>query len=98
MLKELERQKRRRREIERRNAKWYDPVFEKRGTRIARRYCGLFLFDGVFLYNFIACVPVLSFEAYHLFETDYDEKWDQIQTMQYRVYIGFKLFKLIMLV
>ena len=54
IMKDEERQRRRRRKIERRNAKWYDPVFEKRGSRIAKKYCGSFLFDGLFLYNFVA--------------------------------------------
>lgn len=98
VFKEEERQRRRRREIERRNAKWYDPVLEKRGTRIARNYCGRFLLDGLFLYNFLACVPALAFEAYHKFETGHDCKEQQIESTQYKIYWGLKLFKLIMLI
>ena len=74
-MKDEERMRRRRRNLERRRAKWYDPVFERRGTRIARKYCGNFLLDGMFLYNFLACVPVLGYEMYHGFENSYDEKW-----------------------
>lgn len=98
IMKDEERQRRRRRIIDRRNAKWYDPVFEKRGSRIAKKYCGSFLFDGLFIYNFVACAPVLAYEAYYGFSTDYEVKWDKIHTLHYQLFMAFKLFKIVMLV
>lgn len=98
IMKDEERQRRRRRKIERRNAKWYDPVFEKRGSRIAKKYCGSFLFDGLFLYNFVACAPVLAYEALNGFTTDYEVKWNEIHTLHYQIFMAFKLFKIVMLV
>ena len=52
----------------------------------------------MFLYNFLACVPVLAYEAYYGFEDDYDKKWEQIHNSYYKTFMGFKLFKIFMLV
>ena len=54
--KEARRQNRRKKEIERRNAVWYDPILEKRLSVIARKYASYFFFDC------LACIPVLVYE------------------------------------
>mmetsp|Transcript_37788 Transcript_37788/g.45982 ORF Transcript_37788/g.45982 Transcript_37788/m.45982 type:complete len:159 (+) Transcript_37788:1526-2002(+) len=94
--KEEDRQNRRKREIERLNAPWFDPEFEKRFTRISRKYCGQF-FIGYFMFDCLACVPVLIYEAADGFSTDEEVKLRHIETTQYRVFWGFKLFKFLML-
>ena len=58
---------------------WYDPVLEKRFSKIAARYLGPFMF-GYFLFDVLACLPVLSYEAINGFKTDYDDKWEQINS------------------
>ena len=95
-MKEKERQRRRSREIEIVNQIWYHPEFDKRLTKIARDYIGRWCL-GSFLFDFLACAPVLFYELFHGFQTDYDEKWIQISSGWYRTYLAFKLFKLFML-
>ena len=94
--KEEERVNRRKKDIERRNAVWYDPEFEKRFTRISRKYCGSF-FIGYFLFDCLACVPVLFYEASDGFTNDEDIIMDHIESQQYKVFWGLKLFKFLML-
>lgn len=55
------------------SAPWYDPIFEKRASKIAKQYIGKYGF-GYFLFDFLACVPVLLYEAGYGFTTDFDEK------------------------
>ena len=94
--KELERQNRRKADIERRNAVWYDPQFEKRFSKISRKYCGSF-FIGYFLFDCLACIPVLVYEAVDGFSTKDDVVQDHIDSTQYKVFWGFKIFKFLML-
>lgn len=82
--------------MERRSAKWYDPIFEKRFSKISRNYIGSRGF-GYFLFDFLACVPVFLYEASNGFTKDFEEKEEQIESNVYIVFIFFKLFKLLML-
>ena len=79
-----------------RSSAWYDPNYEKRITKIAKNYIGKYGF-GYFLFDFLACVPVLLYEAAHGFTTDYEEKYEQIHSNQYITYVWFKIFKILML-
>ena len=69
--KEADKLNKRRREVERRSAAWYDPDHEKRFSRIARKYIGPYLF-GYFIFDFLACVPVFLYEMFTGFTTDPD--------------------------
>lgn len=71
-------------------------MFEKRFTRISRKYLGRY-FIGYFLFDCLACIPVLSYEVVGGFTTDEDEKRRQIESMQYQLFWAFKLFKFLML-
>lgn len=71
--KEAARQKRRKKIIEIKTAKWYDPQFEKRFSKISRKYIGPFLL-GYFIFDFLACAPVFFYEMFDGFTTDYDQK------------------------
>ena len=82
--------------MERRNAKWYHPTLEKRFSKISKKYIGPWGF-GYFLFDFLACVPVLTYELLNGFTTDVGEKEEQIETNAYTVFIFFKLFKILML-
>ena len=94
--KEEKRLKKRRKEIDRMNAKWYDPEYEKRCTKIAGKYLGTF-FIGYFLFDSLACVPVFLYEASHGFTTSEAEKDEQIASNVYQILCAFKVFKLLML-
>ena len=48
--------------MERRGAKWFDPSYEMRFSKISAKYFGRF-YLGYFLFDFLACVPVLLYEA-----------------------------------
>jgi len=82
--------------MERRNAKWFHPSLEKRFSKISKKYIGPKGF-GYFIFDFLACVPVLLYEGAHGFTTDLDKKEYQIGTTVYHVFIFFKLFKILML-
>ena len=88
--------RRRKNEINRRNAKWYDPVFEKRFSKIARKYIGPFAI-GYFIFDFLACFPLLAYEASHGFDTSYDLKWNHIHNKTFEIFVIFKIFKILML-
>ena len=68
---------------------WYDPVFEKRISKIVKKY-----FFGYFFFDCLACIPVLAYEASNEFSMDPDEKARQIQTFWYPFYWALKMFKL----
>ena len=94
--KEEERINRRKREIERRNAVWYDPQFEKRFSIIAKKYTGQY-YIGYFLFDCLACIPVLSYEASDGFSTHEEFVMNHIDSRQYQIFWGFKTFKFLML-
>lgn len=94
--KEEKRALRRKKDIEKRNAVWYDPNFDKRFSRISKKYVGSY-FIGYFLFDCLACVPVLFFELTHGFTTDPDRVNEHIHTHQYYLFVFFKLFKFLML-
>ena len=50
---------------------WYDPDYDKRFSRISKKYVGTY-FIGYFLFDCLACVPVLLYEMLHGFKTDRD--------------------------
>lgn len=52
---------------------------------------------GYFIIDFLACAPILVYEATSGFTTDYNTKLDQIDTTTYKLFVIFKLFKLAML-
>ena len=52
---------------------------------------------GYFLFDALACIPILFYEGANGFTTDYDEKSAQIDSTAYTVFVFFKLFKLLML-
>ena len=69
--KEQKSLERRQREIEKKNASWYDPIWEKRFTKIAGKYVGKSMF-GYFLFDALACIPILLYEGSNGFTTDLD--------------------------
>ena len=66
--KEAARQRKRRLLMERRSAKWFDPNFELRFSKISGKYFGRY-YLGYFLFDFLACVPLLTYEASAGFST-----------------------------
>ena len=94
--KEERRQLRRTKEIEKRNAVWYDPNFDKRFSRISKKYLGNLIF-GYFLFDVIACVPVFLYEMLHGFVIDKEKKLEQVSHGLYYAFFMLKLFKLMML-
>ena len=89
--KEADTLNKRRKEAERRSAAWYDPDYEKRFSRISRKYLGHYL-QGYFIFDFLACVPVFLYEMFTGFTTDV-----HVYSSTYKVFVTFKLFKLLML-
>ena len=59
--------------MEKRSASWYHPIWEKRFSMISRKYISN-VYNGYFLYDSLACVPVFLYEAANGFTTDFDEK------------------------
>lgn len=96
MKKEAARQHRRKKQLEIKSAKWYDPQFEKRFSKISMKYVGRFMF-GYFIFDFLACAPVFFYEMFDGFTTDYERKQEQINSRGYKVVVFFKVFKLLML-
>ena len=52
---------------------------------------------GYFIFDFSACVPVFLFEMFNGFTTDPDKKLEHINSNTYKLFVTFKLFKLLML-
>lgn len=82
--------------MEKRSSKWYHPTLERRFSKISKKYIGNWGL-GYFLFDSLACVPVILYEAAHGFTTDPEEKEEQIESQAYIVLIMFKLFKILML-
>ena len=61
--------------MERRSASWYQPIWERRFSQIAKKYIGSRGF-GYFLFDSLACVPVFLYEMSYGFTTDYEKKSD----------------------
>lgn len=62
--KEEKKIRRRQRELERRNTKLYHPIYEKRFTMIFKKYVGQYGI-GFFMFDLLACMPCLMYEASH---------------------------------
>ena len=59
--------------MERRNARWYHPIWEKRFSKISKKYVG-HRGIGYFIFDALACVPVFLYELGNGFTTDFDKK------------------------
>ena len=67
-----------------------DDVYEKRFSKIVIRYL-----KSYFIFDFLACVPILIFEAYHGFSTDFFTVFAMIQSGWYLLFSFLKIFKLL---
>ena len=68
-----------------------DPIYEMRITKIASKYLKTY-----FIFELLACAPILVFEASYRFTTDYQEvKELHIDSALYRLFYALKLFKLL---
>ena len=66
------------------------PAYETKFTWIAYRYIRTY-----FVLEFLACVPIFTFEAIYGFTVNYEEvKEHHIDSTLYHIFFYFKLFKL----
>ena len=68
------------------------PLYEKQFTFIASRYL-----RSWFIYDVMACLPILVFELKHKFSTDEEDVRQLIDSNTYFILFALKIFKLGML-